>query len=94
MNTVSVTPTTPETDPVGSAISEAQPGTALALVGTLKVQGCGPMTGYTRAVFGPAWTDTDRNGCDPQRHPPTRPESRHPQGRHQRLHRDDRQDLI
>jgi hypothetical protein len=22
------------------------------------------MTGYSRAVFGPAWTDTDRNGCD------------------------------
>ena len=22
------------------------------------------MTGYDRALFGPAWTDTDRNGCD------------------------------
>ncbi len=22
------------------------------------------MTGYTREVFGPAWADTDRNGCD------------------------------
>ena len=22
------------------------------------------MTGYNRALFGPAWTDTDRNGCD------------------------------
>lgn len=41
---------TPETDPVGSAISEAPPSSALALVGTLKVQGRGPMTGYSRAV--------------------------------------------
>ncbi|OFE14331.1 hypothetical protein BA895_10105 [Humibacillus sp. DSM 29435] len=62
--TSTATQATPETDPAGSAISEAQPGTALALVGTLKVQGRGAMTGYTRGEFGPAWTDTDRNGCD------------------------------
>ena len=57
---------TPETDPVESAISAAHAGSALALVGTLTVQGRGPMTGYSRADFGPAWTDTDRNGCDPR----------------------------
>ncbi|MDN5768844.1 MAG: hypothetical protein L0H96_24145 [Humibacillus sp.] len=51
---------------VESATPEAPPGSALALVGTLKVQGRGPMTGYARTVFGPAWTDTDRNGCDPR----------------------------
>lgn len=62
--TTTATQATPETDLAASAISEAQPGTALALVGTLKVQGRGAMTGYTRALFGPAWTDTDRNGCD------------------------------
>ncbi len=30
----------------------------------LRVAGRGPMTGYSRAQFGPAWQDTDRNGCD------------------------------
>jgi len=30
----------------------------------LRVAGRGPMTGYSRAQFGPAWEDTDRNGCD------------------------------
>jgi hypothetical protein len=28
------------------------------------VQGRGPLTGYTRAAFGQAWADVDRNGCD------------------------------
>ncbi|MEW1951982.1 HNH endonuclease family protein [Terrabacter sp. NPDC080008] len=51
-------------DPELEAVSAAHPGTALALVGTLVVKGRGPMTGYSRAAFGPAWTDTDRNGCD------------------------------
>ncbi|TQM63793.1 HNH endonuclease family protein [Humibacillus xanthopallidus] len=61
---VTVQPAPPDTDPVESAIAGAQPGTALALVGTLTVKGRGPMTGYSRDEFGPAWTDTDRNGCD------------------------------
>jgi hypothetical protein len=37
---------------------------ALALLGTLAVKGRAPKTGYDRDVFGAAWTDTDRNGCD------------------------------
>jgi hypothetical protein len=28
------------------------------------VKGRAPLTGYTRDTFGPAWADTDRNGCD------------------------------
>jgi hypothetical protein len=39
-------------------------GTALALLQTLPVKGRAPKTGYTRAQFGPAWTDVDHNGCD------------------------------
>jgi hypothetical protein len=39
-------------------------GSALALVDALAVRGRGPRTGYTREQFGPAWADTDRNGCD------------------------------
>jgi len=38
--------------------------TALALLATLAVKGRAPMTGYDRAAFGAAWTDTNRNGCD------------------------------
>ena len=60
--TTTVSPTT--TDPVTAAIDNAEPGTALAVLGTLALKGRAPMTGYTRAMFGAAWTDTDRNGCD------------------------------
>jgi len=35
--------------------------TALA---SLPVKGWAPMTGYSRALFGIAWSDTDHNGCD------------------------------
>lgn len=45
-------------------VAQAQPGTVLALLGSLTVKGRGPMTGYTRAAFGQAWADTDHNGCD------------------------------
>jgi hypothetical protein len=38
--------------------------TALDAVDALTVKGRAPLTGYSRAAFGPAWTDVDRNGCD------------------------------
>lgn len=38
--------------------------TALAAVASLPVQGRAPQTGYDRALFGQAWLDTNRNGCD------------------------------
>jgi hypothetical protein len=40
------------------------PGSALSTLATLPVKGRAPKTGYARAQFGDAWTDTDRNGCD------------------------------
>jgi Protein of unknown function (DUF1524) len=44
------------------------PGTASAATMTtavnLPVKGRAPMTGFSRAQFGPAWLDVDRNGCD------------------------------
>ena len=46
------------------AISAAQPNTALAVVGSLTVRARAPKTGYDRALFGQAWADADRNGCD------------------------------
>jgi hypothetical protein len=36
----------------------------LTLLDTVAVKGRAPKTGYSRERFGPAWTDTDRNGCD------------------------------
>jgi hypothetical protein len=36
----------------------------LALLEKLPVKGRAPKTGYSRAAFGPQWSDIDRNGCD------------------------------
>ncbi|CAN2186601.1 Domain of unknown function DUF1524 [Candidatus Nanopelagicaceae bacterium] len=43
---------------------EQEPGMATAVLETLAVKGRAPKTGYTRAQFGPAWADVDRNSCD------------------------------
>ncbi|WP_369046723.1 HNH endonuclease family protein [Sinomonas sp. P10A9] len=37
---------------------------AKASLNAIAVKGRAPKTGYTRAQFGQAWADTDRNGCD------------------------------
>ena len=42
-------------DPVASGLSVIQ---------AQVTKGRAPKTGYTRAQFGPAWADVDRNGCD------------------------------
>jgi hypothetical protein len=39
-------------------------GPALAALATLAVKGRAPKTGYARGLFGQAWADVDRNGCD------------------------------
>jgi hypothetical protein len=57
----SMTSRTPTTATTPSAGTSA--GTALALLATVPVKGRAPMTGYTRAQFGPAWADVDHNGC-------------------------------
>ena len=46
------------------AIAAEPPRGALALLGAIAVKGRAPRTGYARSQFGPAWADTDRNGCD------------------------------
>src|SRR6478736_2221506 len=38
--------------------------TAVNRLAKLPVAPAGPMTGYSRARFGPAWQDVDRNHCD------------------------------
>jgi hypothetical protein len=50
-------------------VTTARPGTALAELARLTVKGRAPKTGYSRAQFGPAWTDDNNaplghNGCD------------------------------
>jgi len=47
-----------------STTSPAKAGSALAALATLDVKGRAPRTGYDRALFGQAWADVDRNGCD------------------------------
>ncbi|MBT2247464.1 HNH endonuclease [Arthrobacter sp. BHU FT2] len=37
---------------------------ALRQLDDLPVKGRAPKTGYSRQEFGPAWSDTDHNGCD------------------------------
>ena len=44
--------------------SSARGGSALAVLATLSVKGRAPKTGYDRSLFGQAWADVDRNGCD------------------------------
>jgi integrase len=50
--------------PPSSANAAARPGPALAALATLPVKGRAPKTGYDRDLFGQAWADVDRNGCD------------------------------
>lgn len=45
-------------------IPAGEAGSALAGLATLAVKGRAPKTGYDRALFGEAWADVDRNGCD------------------------------
>ncbi len=58
-------PTAPSTSPAPASAT----GTAAAVLARLPVKGRAPMTGYTRAQFGQAWSDDvsvafGHNGCD------------------------------
>jgi hypothetical protein len=60
-------PTTPpseEPETTDDIIARAEDDTALAALAAIAVKGRAPKTGYDRDLFGAAWTDTDRNGCD------------------------------
>lgn len=45
-------------------VAPPAPVSAAAALAALPVKGRAPKTGYARAQFGPAWADTDRDGCD------------------------------
>lgn len=57
-------PDAPAPPTTEDSIAQADPDTALALLGPLAVKGRAPKTGYAREQFGQRWADTDRNGCD------------------------------
>ncbi|RAX43993.1 calcium-binding protein [Arthrobacter sp. AQ5-06] len=60
-------PETPSLVANGVAAPKTQPAfatKAIDLLATLPIKGRAPKTGYDRALFGQAWADVDRNGCD------------------------------
>lgn len=52
------------TPPVNALTKSGSPKYAIVVMKTLVVKGRAPKTGYSRAQFGAAWSDVDRNGCD------------------------------
>ncbi|HEY7719849.1 MAG TPA: DUF1524 domain-containing protein [Pedococcus sp.] len=54
----------PEPSPSPSPKPSPQHGSAAAALALLPVKGRAPRTGYERELFGQAWSDVDRNGCD------------------------------
>jgi len=48
----------------GPSASPPLSGAVASALGSLEVKGRAPKTGYSRAQFGQAWADVDRNGCD------------------------------
>ncbi|WP_461189310.1 GmrSD restriction endonuclease domain-containing protein [Arthrobacter sp. Z4-13] len=56
---------------LGAGVTVAAPKTrpafatkAIDLLASLPIKGRAPKTGYDRGLFGQAWADVDRNGCD------------------------------
>ncbi|MGN7201430.1 HNH endonuclease family protein [Arthrobacter sp. SAFR-044] len=48
----------------GTGLAAVDAAAALKQLDGIPVKGRAPKTGYTRDEFGPAWSDTDHNGCD------------------------------
>ena len=63
-STAAATTAGPAPTPVPSATKTIRPGSAVTTLATLTIKGRAPKTGYDRALFGQAWADVDRNGCD------------------------------
>jgi hypothetical protein len=64
-----LTPTPNKITAVPADLAQQSNTTALAILATIPIKGRAPKTGYTRAQFGPAWTDNNNdplghNGCD------------------------------
>ena len=64
-SSIATTVTTPAAKGVARpSIAPPKVGSAVATLATLIVKGRAAKTGYDRALFGQAWADVDRNGCD------------------------------
>lgn len=55
-------PGTASGSPAPGAAGDAEK--AIGVLGSIPVKGRAAKTGYSRDEFGPAWSDTDHNGCD------------------------------
>ena len=55
---------TAKTEGAAAPAGSDEASEALRILNTLPVKGRAPKTGYSRAQFGDAWSDTDHNGCD------------------------------
>ncbi|MGP6175271.1 GmrSD restriction endonuclease domain-containing protein [Corynebacterium sp. A21] len=64
MAITSCVPPDPAADTASDTTTGVDFGSAAATLETLAVKGRAPKTGYEREQFGPAWSDTDHNGCD------------------------------
>ena len=49
---------------ISSAVGSTSQVTAISAIEKIPVKGRAPKTGYSRAQFGQAWSDTNHNGCD------------------------------
>jgi hypothetical protein len=54
----------PQPTPASPSGASVDVEEARALLDELEVKGRAPKAGYDRDLFGPAWADTDHNGCD------------------------------
>jgi hypothetical protein len=61
---ISISLSTLSTLPASGATASGGTKLAITVMKTLVVKGRAPKTGYSRAQFGVAWADVDRNGCD------------------------------
>jgi hypothetical protein len=62
-SSATTTTSTPAPTPP-TATATVRPGLAVTTLATLAIRGRAPKTGYDRDLFGQAWADVDRNGCD------------------------------
>lgn len=64
-STADVTPGgTPSASALSPGTGAVVRGSAVLVLRGLAVKGRAPLTGFTRAMFGPAWEDVNDNGCD------------------------------
>ena len=54
----------PQPTPAPPSVASVDVEEARALLDALEIKGRAPKAGYDRDLFGPAWADTDHNGCD------------------------------